>query len=156
MTKHEALEIGGLIFFGNPMEAIPRRLLASEYLSNEDKLAWMLIKMISHHHQVSAIEASGALARLLAGPTKPDPEQVKRVLMKLRLTRWLARCGDGHEGQGLYGIYDEPASVADVLEVDSEYPSLVAQATHHEDDYVRDLAQRTLPQLLPAPRRRDI
>ncbi|MFS2160661.1 hypothetical protein ACCD10_25435 [Pseudomonas sp. Pseusp122] len=149
MGSHAQQDIGGLIFFGNPMEAIPRRLIASEHLKNDDKIGWMLIKLLSHQHRVTNIDASEQLASLLAGTPTKDFEQVTNMILRLRLSRWLVQCGQGSEGQRIYGLYDESATVQQVLDVDPNYPELVAEAVRHPDTEIRSLAQATLVNLLP-------
>lgn len=149
MENHTQQEFGGLIFFGNPMEAIPRRLIASEHLRNEDKIGWMLIKMLSHQHRVSNIDSSEQLASLLAGTPTTDLSQVTDMIIRLRLSRWLVQCGQSADGQRIYGLYDESASFEQVLDVDPKYPELVAEAVRNPDPEIRNLAQETLAKLLP-------
>ena len=149
MGNHTHQDIGGLIFFGNPMEAIPRRLIASEHLRNEDKIGWMLIKLLSHQHRVTNIDESEQLATLLAGEPTTDFLQVTNMILRLRLSRWLVQCGQGSDGQRIYGLYDESATFQQVLDVDPYYPELVAEAVRHPNLEIRSLAQATLTKLLP-------
>lgn len=149
MSIQHSAEIGGLIFFGNPMEAVPRRLIASDELTNDDKVGWMLIRILSYQHHVVDIETSEQLSRLLNGRYEPDCEKVKTVILKLRLTRWLASYGENSDGQRLYGLFDEPASIQEVQNIDQLYPQLVLHAAQHADESIRRLAKGIHCQLLP-------
>lgn len=150
MSNQNAPEIGALLFFGNPMEAIPRRLIAASGFSNEEKICWMLIKVLSDHSRVRDLENSEQLAQMLFNDPKAT-HQLQDVLLKLRLGRWLTNCGDSFGGGSLYGIHDESAKIHEVIELDPGYPALVEAATQHEREDIRQLASSILPQLLPSP-----
>lgn len=144
-------EIGGMVFFGNPMEVIPRRLIVAEELSPIDKLGWMLIKVASEHHQIQDIEQSKLLAQQLFPGAADDFEQLQVVILKLRLTRWLSACGASRGGANLYGIHDEATTVTEAMAIDQSYPALVASACNHEREDIRLLASSIAERWLPAP-----
>ncbi|MHB0818507.1 hypothetical protein ACYCFK_09525 [Stutzerimonas stutzeri] len=149
MSNHDR-DIGAVLFFGNPMEVIPRRLIAASTLSHEEKICWMAVKVLSEHNRVHDLEASPQLAQLLYN----DPEHLaplRDVLLKLRLARWLTRCGESISGGTLYGVHDEIASVEEASRLDPDYPALVKAAAEHEREDIREMAQATLPLLLPSP-----
>ncbi|WAJ37233.1 hypothetical protein OU800_21920 [Pseudomonas sp. GOM7] len=149
MSEHDQ-ELGALLFFGNPMEVIPRRLITASTLSHEEKICWMAVKVLSEHNRVHDLESSTELAQLLYNNPDELPA-LRNVLLKLRLSRWLTRCGDAMGGGTLYGVHDEVASIAEVVKLDPDYPQLVAEAAEHEREDIRQLAKATLPLLLPPP-----
>ncbi|WP_313026663.1 hypothetical protein [Pseudomonas lopnurensis] len=149
MSSHDQ-DIGAVLFFGNPMEVIPRRLIAATTLTHEEKICWMAVKVLSEHNRVHDLEASPQLAQMLYNDaSKLAPLQ--DVLLKLRLCRWLIRCGESVSGGSLYGVHDEVAAIEEVIRLDPDYPALVEAAAEHEREDIRELAQATLPLLLPSP-----
>lgn len=148
MSNHDQ-DIGAVLFFGNPMEVIPRRLIASTALTHEEKVCWMAVKVLSEHNRVHDLETCSQLAEMLYN----DPERLEPLrdaLLKLRLGRWLTRCGESVSGGTLYGVHDEVASLEEVIKLDPDYPELVAAAAEHDREDIRQLAQATLPLLLPS------
>ncbi|OLU25472.1 hypothetical protein BVH03_17605 [Pseudomonas sp. PA15(2017)] len=149
MSSHDH-EIGAVLFFGNPMEVIPRRLIAASTLTHEEKICWMAVKVLSEHNRVHDLETCSQLAQMLYNdPNRMEPLQ--DVLIKLRLGRWITRCGESVAGSSLYGIHDEVASIKEVMRLDPDYPALVDASTQHEREDIRQLALAIQPQLLPSP-----
>lgn len=146
MNTSESDEVGGMIFFGNPVEIVPRRLIASPQLTSDDKVGWMLMRILSHHSVVSDIEHSETFARMLSSQPEVDFEHCAQVIARLRLTRWIVRCGETDSGH-LFGIYDEQASALDVLQLDEQYPAFVEATCQTPDPGTRELAQKILEQL---------
>lgn len=147
----------GLLFVGNRHETVPLRLLTDRYLSPRAKIAWQMIKLNAYQYQGSVFPSYEELAMWLsdrAFQDKPVSRKiVSQTLLLLRLTRWLTLCETvrNDKGQVLGNVYimnDEPLSLTDSLQLNSDYLRLIEKAAKHNDALVRDVATAIIDEIL--------
>lgn len=146
-TDHD--DLGGLLFFGNPMETTPRRLLVDERLSPVDKVGWMAFRMMASKDRETSFPSYDALQRLLssrADSGQASKSTVNRVIYILRLTRWLSLChqarntANGRMVGNIYALHDEPVSIMDAASIDTDYIAFVGRCRKHGNQAVRKVA----------------
>lgn len=154
-TKAQATE--GLLYFGNPHESIPLRLLKDPYLTPKAKFAWQVIKLNAKVYQGTAFPSYEELQQLLSerpySNEKASPKVVSQVLLLLRLCRWLTFCETARNAQGhvlgnIYIIHDEPVGIMDALHFNEDYLGFVEQHCHHRDKIVSQAANQIMQELL--------
>lgn len=150
-------EVGGLLFFGNPMETTPRRLLLDERLSPIDKIGWMAFRMTTTLDRETSFPSYEALQRLLssrADGSTASRSTVNRVVYILRLTRWLTLCHqarntlNGRMVGNIYSLHDEPISIVDASRFDAGYITFVHKCRSHGHQSVRKVAQIVFQELI--------
>lgn len=149
-------ELGGLLFFGNPMETTPRRLLVDERLSPVDKVGWMAFRMFSSKDRETAFPSYEALQRLLssrADGSQASKSTINRVIFILRLTRWLSLChqarntSNGRMVGNIYALHDDPIPIVDASNLDTGYIAFVGRCRSHGNQAVRKVAQLVFDEL---------
>lgn len=149
-------DVGGLLFFGNPMETIPRRLLLDERLSPVDKLGWMAFRMLAAQDRETSFPSYEALQRILSSRSDRSTASrstVNRVVFILRLTRWLTLCHQERNTQNgrmvgnIYALHDEPISIVDASQLDTGYIAFVAKCRGHGHQSVRKVAEVVFEEL---------
>ncbi|WAJ37232.1 STY4528 family pathogenicity island replication protein [Pseudomonas sp. GOM7] len=153
-TDHD--DMGGLLFFGNPMETTPRRLLVDERLSPVDKIGWMAFRMMASKDRETSFPSYDALQRLLssrADSGQASKSTVNRVVYILRLTRWLSLChqarntANGRMVGNIYALHDEPVSIVDAAGIDTDYIAFVGRCRSHGNQAVRKAANIVFDEL---------
>ncbi len=153
-TDHD--DLGGLLFFGNPMETTPRRLLVDERLSPVDKVGWMAFRMMASKDRETSFPSYDALQRLLssrADSGQASKSTVNRVIYILRLTRWLSLChqarntANGRMVGNIYALHDEPVSIMDAASIDTDYIAFVGRCRKHGNQAVRKVASIVFDEL---------
>ncbi|MDD2052750.1 STY4528 family pathogenicity island replication protein [Pseudomonas putida] len=153
--------LGGLLFFGNAMEATPRRLLLDKQLSPVDKVGWMAFRMLASQDRETSFPSYDDLQQLLsgqAGRSSASRGTVNRVVFILRLTRWLTLCHrarntrNGRMIGNLYALHDEPCSIADTVSLDLNYVSFVSKCKSHAHQAVRKTAEAVFQTLKSDPK----
>lgn len=156
-TGSDNEDVGGLLFFGNPMETTPRRLLLDERLSPIDKIGWMAFRMTAAQDRETAFPSYETLQRLLssrADGSTASRSTVNRVVFILRLTRWLTLCHqarntlNGRMVGNIYSLHDEPISIVDASRLDTSYISFVNKCRSHGHQSVRKVAEIVFQELV--------
>ncbi len=147
----------GLLYVGNRHETVPLRLLTDQYLTPRAKTAWQLIKLNAYQFQGSVFPSYEELSlwlsdRAFQGKTV-SRKVVSQTLLILRLTRWLTLCETvrNAHGQVLGNVYimnDEPLSLTDAIQLNSDYLRIVEKAALHKDPLVRDIASAIITRIL--------
>ncbi|MHB0818508.1 STY4528 family pathogenicity island replication protein [Stutzerimonas stutzeri] len=149
-------DLGGLLFFGNPMETTPRRLLVDERLSPVDKIGWMAFRMMASKDRETSFPSYESLQRLLssrADSGQASKSTVNRVIFILRLTRWLSLChqarntANGRMVGNIYALHDEPVSILDAASIDTDYIAFVGRCRSHGNQAVRKVAKIVFAEL---------
>ncbi|MGV6989194.1 STY4528 family pathogenicity island replication protein [Testudinibacter sp. P80/BLE/0925] len=144
----EAVE--GLLYFGNPHDTVPVRLLTDPLLTCRARYAWQVIKHNARAFGGAAFPSYEELQQLLSDRAytqeKASKKVVSQTLLLLRLTRWLTFCSKARDEQGrilgnIYIIHDEPMSIPDCIHFNENYLNMLEQATHHRDKMIRGVAQ---------------
>lgn len=147
----------GLLYFGNPHESIPVRLLQDKYLTAKAKFAWQIIKTNAKAYQGTAFPSYDELQQLLSdrpySNEKASTKVVSQVLLLLRLCRWLTFCSTARDHHGrvlgnIYIIHDEPISIMDAIHFNDDYLAFVEQTCHHKDNLVNQVANQIMQSLL--------
>ena len=147
----------GLLYFGNPHESIPLRLISDPYLTPKAKFAWQVIKLNAKAYQGTAFPSYEELQQLLSerpySSEKASPKVVSQVLLLLRLSRWLTFCETARNAQGqvlgnIYIIHDEPIGIMDALHFNDDYLGFVEKHCHHHDKLVSQAANKIMHDLL--------
>ncbi|MBN6079185.1 STY4528 family pathogenicity island replication protein [Aggregatibacter actinomycetemcomitans] len=147
----------GLLYFGNPHESIPIRLLQDNYLTPKAKFAWQVIKLNAKAYQGTAFPSYEELQKLLSdrpySQEKASTKIVSQTIMLLRLCRWLTFCSTARDNHGrvlgnIYIIHDEPISVVDAIHFNDDYLSFLEEACHHKDNIVNQVANHIMKSLL--------
>lgn len=146
----------GLLFSGNPHEAVPRRLLLDNRLSPLERNAWQVFRMLIRDDGLTAFPSYDQLQEFLsAQPFKrASRESVAKCLTVLRLTRWLSLCSrlrDDATGQNqgnVYMLHDDPITCAEAVEMDPGYLELIGNSLTHANKTVQVLAQHELDAVL--------
>jgi hypothetical protein len=146
----------GLLFTGNPHEAVPRFLLLDPRLSPLERNAWQVFRMLIRDDGLTAFPNYDQLQQFLsAQPFKrASRESIAKCLTVLRLTRWLTLCSrlrDEATGQNqgnVYMLHDEPISCAEAAELDPAYLELVSNSFGHANKTVQVLAEHEMAEVL--------
>lgn len=139
----------GIIFSGNPHEAVPRRLLLDDRLTPLERNTWQVFRMLINGDGVTAFPTYDQLRPYLGmQPGKPaSRETISKSLVTLRLTRWLSlgrRVRNDLSGQvqgNVYLLHDEPVSPAEAIELDKDYLQLLNQSMQHPNKAIREVAE---------------
>lgn len=142
------VEKAGIIFTGNPHEAVPRRLLLDNRLTPLERNAWQVFRLLLNDDGLTSFPTYEQLRPYLASsPFKvASRETVAKALTALRMTRWLSLGGcvrDEVTGQmrgNVYLLHDEPVSIAEAALLDSGYLELVNEGLGHANKSIRDVA----------------
>lgn len=158
LPKQElSIQSEGLLYFGNPHESIPLRLLQDNYLTPKAKFAWQVIKFNAKAYQGTAFPSYEELQKLLSdrpySHEKASTKVVSQTIMLLRLCRWLTFCSTARDNHGrvlgnIYIIHDEPISVVDAIHFNDDYLSFLESACHHKDNIVNQVANQIMQSLL--------
>ena len=153
----------GILFTGNPHEAVPRRLLLDNRLTPLERNAWQVFRLLLNDDGLTSFPTYEQLQPYLASsPFKvASRESVAKTLTALRLTRWLSLAGqvrDEVSGQmkgNIYLLHDEPVSLSEAIMLDRNYLELLASAQQHANKSIREVAAHTLEELAQDPHMRD-
>lgn len=152
-----SMQSEGLLYFGNPHESIPIRLLQDNYLTPKAKFAWQVIKLNAKAYQGTAFPSYEELQKLLSDKPysheRASTKIVSQTIMLLRLCRWLTFCSTARDNHGrvlgnIYIIHDEPISVVDAIHFNDDYLSFLEGACHHKDNIVNQVANQIMQALL--------
>ncbi|WP_332112567.1 STY4528 family pathogenicity island replication protein [Pseudomonas carnis] len=149
----------GIIFTGNPHEAVPRRLLLDNRLTPLERNAWQVFRLLLNDDGLTSFPTYEQLRPYLASsPFKvASRETVAKALTALRMTRWLSLGGcvrDEVTGQmkgNIYLLHDEPVSIAEAALLDSGYLELVNEGLGHANKSIRDVAAHVIQELSTDP-----
>ncbi|WP_268933211.1 STY4528 family pathogenicity island replication protein [Pseudomonas sp. Y39-6] len=149
----------GIIFTGNPHEAVPRRLLLDNRLTPLERNAWQVFRLLLNDDGLTSFPTYEQLRPYLAStPFKlASRETVAKALTALRMTRWLSlggRVRDESTGQmkgNIYLLHDEPVSIAEAVLLDSGYLELIAECVGHSNKSIRDVAAHVFEELATDP-----
>ncbi|WP_313026666.1 STY4528 family pathogenicity island replication protein [Pseudomonas lopnurensis] len=154
--RSEDDDLGGLLFFGNPMETMPRRLLVDERLSPVDKVGWMAFRMMASKDRETSFPSYQTLQCLLSSRADSgvaSKSTVNRVIFILRLTRWLSLChqarntANGRMVGNIYALHDEPVAIVDAASIDTDYVAFVGRCRSHGNQAVRKVAKLVFDEL---------
>ncbi|PFG25173.1 hypothetical protein ATH90_4037 [Pseudomonas lurida] len=149
----------GIIFTGNPHEAVPRRLLLDSRLTPLERNAWQVFRLLLNDDGLTSFPTYEQLRPYLAStPFKlASRETVAKALTALRMTRWLSlggRVRDESTGQmkgNIYLLHDEPVSIAEAVLLDSGYLELIGECVGHSNKSIRDVAANVFEELAADP-----
>lgn len=149
----------GIIFTGNPHEAVPRRLLLDNRLTPLERNAWQVFRLLLNDDGLTSFPTYEQLRPYLAStPFKlASRETVAKALTALRMTRWLSlggRVRDEATGQmkgNIYLLHDEPVSIAEAVLLDSGYLELMGECVGHPNKSIRDVAAHVFEELAADP-----
>lgn len=149
----------GIIFTGNPHEAVPRRLLLDNRLTPLERNAWQVFRLLLNDDGLTSFPTYEQLRPYLAStPFKlASRETVAKALTALRMTRWLSlggRVRDKATGQmkgNIYLLHDEPVSIAEAVLLDSGYLELMGECVGHPNKSIRDVAAHVFEELAADP-----
>jgi len=133
----------GVVYTGNRHGAIPVALITDPVLEPIDKLIWMVISTrVETDGVFGTIPSYKEIARLA---NIGSSSTVARALAILRATRWLTLCRQVRDQNGrfrgnVYAMHDEPAALAECLELDPDYFSFLEEAGRHGHARVRGVA----------------
>lgn len=152
-------EKAGILFTGNPHEAVPRRLLLDNRLTPLERNAWQVFRLLLNDDGLTSFPTYEQLRPYLASsPFKvASRETVAKALTVLRMTRWLSLGGcvrDEATGQmkgNVYLLHDEPVSIAEAVLLDCGYLDLVNEGLGHTNKSVRDVAAHVVQELHTDP-----
>ncbi|MDH4276427.1 MAG: STY4528 family pathogenicity island replication protein, partial [Gammaproteobacteria bacterium] len=134
----------GLLFLGNWHDAVPRMLVQDPAL---DPLAWGTWLVLKTHTVPNAPMAMPTYDRI-AEQLKCSRTLLDKQLTTLRIARWLSSCtrvrGSGRFKGNVYALHDEPITLADALHLDPGYLTFLQDAQKHQNEDIRDLAERAL------------
>lgn len=153
----------GILFTGNPHEAVPRRLLLDNRLTPLERNAWQVFRLLLNDDGLTSFPTYEQLQPYLAAsPFKvASRETVAKTLTTLRLTRWLSLAGrvrDETTGQmkgNIYLLHDEPISIAEAMLLDRNYLELMGNSLEHANKSIRQVAAYTLDEFARDPHVRD-
>ncbi len=140
----------GMIYTDNWYDSHPRLLLFDPILTPYDKLIWMTIRTF----------CSPALS-LAAFPSYNDIQSCLHVsratvsssIAKLRVTRWITlvcreqvrnASGQFSRDGNIYLVHGEPLSLADTMDVDSNYMSYLNDCRQHRNSDTRKISEMIL------------
>ncbi|ATE78265.1 STY4528 family pathogenicity island replication protein [Pseudomonas frederiksbergensis] len=152
--SNQALQ-AGFLFSGQSHEVVPRRLLLDNRLTPLERNAWQVFRFMLQGQGVVTPRYEDLQPYLSSVPygASASRETIARVLMMLRLTRWLSLVSRGRDQlsgrlQGsLYVLHDEPLTPAEAMELDQDYLELVGHALSHATKVVRIVAQHALEEI---------
>ncbi|WP_456021908.1 STY4528 family pathogenicity island replication protein [Pseudomonas protegens] len=152
--SNQALQ-AGFLFSGQSHEVVPRRLLLDHRLTPLERNAWLVLRLILQDQGVVTPRYEDFQPYLSSVPygASASRETIARVLMMLRLTRWLSLVSRGRDQlsgrlQGsLYVLHDEPLTPAEAMELDQDYLELVGHCLSHNAKAVRIVAQHMLEEI---------
>lgn len=152
--SNQALQ-AGFLFSGQSHEVVPRRLLLDCRLTPLERNAWQVFRLMLQGQGVVTPRYEDLQPYLSSVPygASASRETIARVLMMLRLTRWLSLVSRGRDQlsgrlQGsLYVLHDEPLTPAEAMELDQDYLELVGHALDHATKAVRIVAQHVLEEI---------
>ncbi|MFL9676051.1 STY4528 family pathogenicity island replication protein [Pseudomonas marginalis] len=152
-------ERAGIIFTGNPHEAVPRRLLLDNRLTPLERNAWQVFRLLLNDDGLTSFPTYEQLRPYLAStPFKlASRETVAKALTALRMTRWLSlggRVRDEVTGQmkgNIYLLHDEPVSIAEAVLLDRGYLELLGECVGHSNKSIRDVAAHVFEELAADP-----
>ena len=133
----------GIVYTGNRHGAIPVALITDPVLEPVDKLIWMVISTrVETDGVFGTIPSYKEIARLA---NIGSSSTVARALAILRATRWLTLCRQVRDKNGrfrgnVYAMHDEPAALAECLELDPDYFRFLDEACGHGHARVRGVA----------------
>lgn len=136
-----------LLYLGNWHDALPRVLIQDPVLEPADKIVWQVIKLETGERSSTAFpnyQRIGSLANIKSKAT------IARAIAILRASRWLTLCRrvrDEATGQwrgNIYALHDEPLTLAETLELDSDYMQFLYQSKNHAHSRVRQVTQAVL------------
>lgn len=153
------VEKAGIMFTGNPHEAVPRRLLLDNRLTPLERNAWQVFHLLLNDDGLTSFPTYEQLRPYLASsPFKvASRETVAKALTALRMTRWLSLGGcvrDEVTGQmkgNVYLLHDEPVSIAEAVLLDCGYLDLVNEGLGHTNKSVRDVAAHVVQEFHTDP-----
>ncbi|WP_052028522.1 STY4528 family pathogenicity island replication protein [Pseudomonas syringae] len=153
----------GILFTGNPHEAVPRRLLLDNRLTPLERNAWQVFRLLLNDDGLTSFPTYEQLQPYLAAsPFKvASRETVAKALTTLRLTRWLSLAGrvrDEVTGQmkgNIYLLHDEPISISEAMLLDRNYLELVGNSLEHANKSIRQVAANTLDEFAQDPHVRE-
>jgi hypothetical protein len=159
LTSILGTENTGILFTGNPHEAVPRRLLLDNRLTPLERNAWQVFRLLLNDDGLTSFPTYEQLQPYLASsPFKvASRETVAKALTTLRLTRWLSLAGqvrDEKTGQmkgNIYLLHDEPVSIAEAMLLDRNYLELLGNAQQHANKSIREVAAHTLEEFSQDP-----
>src|SRR6056297_1098471 len=132
-----------VIYTGNRHGAIPVLLITDPVLEPVDKLTWIVIStQVGKDGIFGTIPSYQEIARLA---NVGSSSTVARALAILRATRWLTLCRQVRDSGGrfrgnVYAMHDEPAPLAECLELDPDYIDFLEEACGHGHARVRAVA----------------
>ncbi|WP_426139251.1 STY4528 family pathogenicity island replication protein [Pseudomonas sp. DWP3-1-2] len=149
----------GILFTGNPHEAVPRRLLLDNRLTPLERNAWQVFRLLLNSDGLTSFPTYEQLQPYLAAsPFKvASRETVAKTLTTLRLTRWLSLAGrvrDEVTGQmkgNIYLLHDEPISISEAMLLDRGYLELVGNSLEHANKSICQVAAHTLEEFAQDP-----
>lgn len=152
-------EKAGILFTGNPHEAVPRRLLLDNRLTPLERNAWQVFRLLLNDDGLTSFPTYEQLRPYLASsPFKvASRETVAKALTALRMTRWLSLGGcvrDELTGQmkgNVYLLHDEPVSIAEAALLDGGYLALVNEGLGHANKSIRDVSAHVIEELHTDP-----
>lgn len=138
----------GFLFSGTQQETLSRRLLLDSRLTPLERNAWMVFKLLLDKQGFAVPRYQDLQPYLSMTPyaNGASKETVARVIANLRLTRWLSLVTKGRDEntgriQGaLYILHDEPVSVGEAMQLDTNYADHVAKCCNHANKSVRSIA----------------
>lgn len=154
LPSNQALQ-AGFLFSGQSHEVMPRRLLLDSRLTPLERNAWQVFRFMLQGQGVVTPRYEDLQPYLSSVPygASASRETIARVLIMLRLTRWLSLVSRGRDQlsgrlQGsLYVLHDEPLTPAEAMELDQDYLELVGHALSHATKALRIVAQHVLEEI---------
>lgn len=145
----------GLLYSGQAVDTVPRRLLLDSRLTPLERNAWQVFRLMLDGQGLATPRYQDLQPYLSTIPFGPaaSRETIARVLTVLRLTRWLSLVARGRDQttgrlQGsLYVLHDEPLTPAEAMELDQDYLALVGHCLEHAAKNVRTVAQHVLEEV---------
>lgn len=131
-----------------------QRLLLDARLTPLDRNGWQALHYLltDQGRRYPVYEDLQPFLVTTPGIGKASRETVARVLLNLRLTRWLSLLTNVHDAQGklqplMYVLHDDPLTPAEALRQNDGYGELIQHSLKHAAKGVRDLAQHVLGEL---------
>ena len=154
LPSNQALQ-AGFLFSGQSHEVMPRRLLLDSRLTPLERNAWQVFRFMLQGQGVVTPRYEDLQPYLSSVPygASASRETIARVLIMLRLTRWLSLVSRGRDQLSgrlkgsLYVLHDEPLTPAEAMELDQDYLELVGHALSHATKAVRIVAQHVLEEI---------
>lgn len=147
LKQGQSQQADALLYLGNWHDALPRVLIQDPVLEPTDKIIWQVIKLETRERGSTAFpnyQRIGQLANIKAKAT------IARAIAILRASRWLTLCErvrDEKTGQwrgNVYALHDEPLTLAETMELDSDYRQFLYHGIEHKHPRVRQVAQAVL------------